>query len=48
MKESKIYVSTYNATTYLEAFAINIPTIIFWNPKHTGKYENQQKISFQN
>ena len=34
IKESKIYVSTYNATTYLEAFAINIPTIIFWNPKH--------------
>lgn len=33
-REARIYVSTYNATTYLESFAMNIPTIIFWNPKH--------------
>ena len=44
IKESKIYVSTYNATTYLEAFAINIPTIIFWNPKHWEIRESAKNI----
>jgi putative transferase (TIGR04331 family) len=34
MKKSRIYVSTYNATTFLESMAMNIPTIIFWNPDH--------------
>jgi putative transferase (TIGR04331 family) len=32
IKKSRIFVSTYNATTYLESFTINIPTIIYWNP----------------
>ena len=32
--QSRIYVSTYNATTYLESFSMNIPTVIFWNPDH--------------
>ncbi len=27
-------VSTYNAATYLESMAMNIPTVIFWNPEH--------------
>ena len=31
---SRVYVSTYNAATYLESFTMNIPTVIFWNPKH--------------
>ncbi|MBM9577312.1 transferase, LIC12162 family protein [Leptospira sp. 201903070] len=30
----RIYISTYNATTYLESFYKNIPTIIYWNPKY--------------
>lgn len=34
IKKSKLYVSTYNATTFLESFAMNIPTIIFWNQEH--------------
>lgn len=34
IKKSRIYISTYNATTYLESLSWNIPTIIFWNPKH--------------
>ncbi|OUW35608.1 MAG: hypothetical protein CBD35_06510 [Verrucomicrobia bacterium TMED175] len=29
--QSKIYVSTYNATTFLESFSYNIPTVIFWD-----------------
>jgi putative transferase (TIGR04331 family) len=34
LKKTRIYVSTYNATTYLESLSLNFPTIIFWNPKH--------------
>lgn len=34
IKKSRLYISTYNATTFLESLALNIPTIIFWNPKH--------------
>lgn len=30
----RLYISTYNATTFLESLATNIPTIMFWNPKH--------------
>ena len=30
----RLYVATYNATTFLESLSRNIPTIIFWNPKH--------------
>lgn len=30
---SRLYVATYNATTYLETLLFNIPTIIFWDPK---------------
>jgi len=32
MNQSRIYVATYNATTFLESFTRNIPTVIFWNP----------------
>jgi len=31
---SKIVVSTYNCTTFLESLFYDIPTIIFWNPDH--------------
>jgi putative transferase (TIGR04331 family) len=31
---SRLYISTYNATTYLETLNRNIPTIIFWNCNH--------------
>lgn len=34
IKNSRLYISTYNATTFLESLAMNIPTIIFWNPNH--------------
>jgi putative transferase (TIGR04331 family) len=32
MRSCRIFVSTYNATTYLESISINIPTVIFWDP----------------
>ena len=34
IKKSRLYISTYNATTFLESLAWNVPTIIFWNEKH--------------
>ena len=34
MRNTRIYIATYNATTYLESLLWNVPTIIFWNPLH--------------
>lgn len=34
LKESRLAICTYNATTYLETFAANFPTVMFWNPEH--------------
>lgn len=34
IRRCRIYVSSYNATTYLESFAMDVPTVIFWNPAH--------------
>ena len=34
LDESKLAICTYNATTYLETFVANFPTVLFWNPKH--------------
>lgn len=34
VKKSRLYISTYNATTFLESLAMNIPTVMFWNPNH--------------
>jgi putative transferase (TIGR04331 family) len=32
---SKIFVSTYNATTFLETLAMDIPTVMVWRPDHS-------------
>lgn len=34
LKKTRLYISSYNATTYLESLSLNFPTIMFWNPKH--------------
>ena len=34
LSDTRLYVSTYNSTTYLEAFSMDIPTVIFWNIEH--------------
>ena len=34
LTQSRVYISTYNATTFLESLAMDIPTIIFWRPEH--------------
>jgi putative transferase (TIGR04331 family) len=34
VRQSRVYISTYNATTYLEALTMQVPTVIYWNPHH--------------
>ena len=34
LRISRLFVGTYNATTFLETLAANYPTIVFWNPMH--------------
>ena len=34
IRQSRLYISTYNATTFLESLTMNVPTVIYWNPKH--------------
>jgi putative transferase (TIGR04331 family) len=34
LKDTRLYVATYNATTFLESFTQGIPTVIFWNPQY--------------
>ena len=34
VNNSRLCVSTYNSTTYLEVFVANVPTILFWNPSY--------------
>lgn len=34
VRKSRLVISTYNATTFLESFTMNVPTVIYWNPRH--------------
>jgi len=34
LNRSRLFVGTYNSTTYLETFVADYPTLIFWNPAH--------------
>ncbi len=34
ISKSRLFISTYNSTTFLETLSLNVPTIIFWNPDH--------------
>ncbi len=34
LSECRLCISTYNATTYLETFSANYPTLLYWNPLH--------------
>lgn len=33
IENCRLYVATYNATTFLETLSYNIPTVIFWDPE---------------
>jgi putative transferase (TIGR04331 family) len=32
--DTRLYVATYNATTFLESFTQGIPTVMFWDPRY--------------
>ena len=32
-KNARLIVCTYNGTSHLETFALNVPTLLYWNPK---------------
>lgn len=34
VKKCRLFISTYNATTYLESLAANIPTVIYWDKNY--------------
>ena len=44
MAKNRICISTYNATSYLESIAIDIPTVIFWRPNHWPIMESAMQI----
>jgi putative transferase (TIGR04331 family) len=39
--DTKLYIASYNATTFLETFRLNIPTVIFWDPNY---WENRDSV----
>ena len=48
---TKLFISGWNTTTYLESMLSNIPTVIFWNPKYfelrddaKGLFEELKKV----
>ena len=34
IRHSRLYISTYNATTFLESMTMNVPSVIYWNVNH--------------
>jgi putative transferase (TIGR04331 family) len=34
LNQCRLFIGTYNATTFLETFVVNFPSVLFWNPKH--------------
>jgi putative transferase (TIGR04331 family) len=34
ISQCRLNIATYNATTFLESFSKNVPTVIYWNPCH--------------
>lgn len=42
LKSTKVYIATNNATTFLEAFASGIPTIIYWDRNYWEINENSK------
>ncbi len=34
IRQCRLYISTYNATTFLESLSMGVPTIMYWNPSH--------------
>jgi len=45
IKQSRIFIGTYNATTFLETFSANIPTILFWD-KEKWEIRGEAEVYF--
>jgi len=33
IRDSRIYIATYNGATFLESFTMDVPTVVFWDPR---------------
>ena len=42
IKQSRVVVCSYNATTVVECLVANVPTIMFWNQKHWELNSNSE------
>lgn len=42
MDEARVFVGTYMGTAYLQALAMGVPTIVFWDPSHWQIREDAQ------
>lgn len=42
IRQSRLFIYTYNSTGFLETMGRNIPTIIFWDPKYNELHPNAQ------
>ena len=40
LSECRLCIATYNATTFLETFSNNFPTLLFWNENHYTLHQN--------
>jgi putative transferase (TIGR04331 family) len=45
-RKSKLVVSTYNSTSFLETLSRNIPTVVFWNPGY-WEIRDESKASIE-
>ena len=43
LRQTRLFVNTYNATTFLETFLLNIPTVIIWHPEYRELKEEAVK-----
>ena len=46
LRTSRLFISTYAATTYLDTLSLNFPTVIFWD-KNTWEIKDVSKIFFK-
>lgn len=44
IKNTKLFISGWNATTYLESLHANVPTIIFWRPEYFEIRDDTKKM----
>ena len=45
LKKARLFVSTYNGTTWNESFIANVPTIMYWDPKYWERIQGTDYVS---